>query len=60
MTKSQKTWTIIIVSIIVIVIVLKLIFNFWQVAIVGGVAYITGYTMGYRSKAKKTKESDKA
>ena len=55
MTKKQQTWAIIIVAIIAIVIILKLIFHFWQVAIVGGVAFIVGYTMGYQAKAKKEK-----
>lgn len=55
MTKTQQTWAIIIVAIIAIVIALKLIFHFWEVAIVGGVAFIVGYTVGYRAKSKKGK-----
>ncbi|MCG8575839.1 MAG: hypothetical protein MI810_13210 [Flavobacteriales bacterium] len=55
MTKTQQTWAIIIVSIILIVIVVKLIFTFWQTAIVGAVAFVVGYTMGYRNKSKKVK-----
>ena len=54
MDKSTKTTLAIVVGIIIIVIVLKLVFQFWETALVGGVAFIFGYAVAVkRLKGKK-------
>lgn len=53
MDKSTKTTLAIIIGIIIIVIALKLIFTFWETAIVGGVAFIFGYVVAIRRMKSK-------
>lgn len=54
MTKSQKTWAIIILGVLLIALVIMLILKFWQIAIIGGAAFIVGYSMGFQhGKGKK-------
>ena len=48
MTKSQKTWTVLILGFVLIGIVVMLILKFWYIAIVGAAAFLVGFVFGYR------------
>jgi len=48
MNKSQQTWTVVVFGLVIVLIVLALLWKFWQIAMVGGVAFLFGFIFGYR------------
>ncbi len=58
MNKSQQTWTVLILVLVGGLLVLALIWKFWQIAMVGGVAFLFGYLFGWR-RGKGKRENSK-
>ena len=57
MTKQQKTWAVIIVATILIILTVLLVLKFWQIAIIGTAAFIVGYVFGYKHARDRARRS---
>ncbi|MCH2236160.1 MAG: hypothetical protein MK078_18150 [Crocinitomicaceae bacterium] len=57
MDKKTKTWVVLIGGGILILLAISILMKFWQMAIVGAVAFGFGYYLGVKRRKTKAKKN---
>ena len=57
MDKKTKTWVVLIGGGILILLAISILMKFWQMAIVGAVAFGFGYYLGIKRRKTKAKKN---